>query len=59
MSRRGFEDWRFTGDPAPLARDNMLVYTIYTSMWPQGLTVFSTGMGHVEALDLLKGIVGP
>ncbi len=26
MSRRGFKDWRFTGDPAPLARDNMQVY---------------------------------
>ncbi len=25
MSRRGFEDWQFTGDPAPLARDNIMV----------------------------------
>ena len=24
MSRRGFEDWRFTGDPAPLAHDNIV-----------------------------------
>ena len=23
MSRHGFEDWRFTGNPAPLARDNI------------------------------------
>ncbi len=23
VSRRGPADWRFTGDPAPLARDNM------------------------------------
>ena len=23
MPRRGFEDWRFTGAPAPLARDNI------------------------------------
>ena len=26
MSRRGFEDWRFTGDPAPLARDNIIIF---------------------------------
>ncbi len=31
MSRRGFEDWRFTGDPAPLERENILYFGNFKS----------------------------
>ena len=43
VSRRGFEDWRFTGDPAPLVRDNIMkffkcnILLIYTCAIPKQL----------------------
>ncbi len=35
VSRRGSEDWRFVGDPAPLSRDNIL--TLYTLLYTHSL----------------------
>ncbi len=37
MSRRGFEDWRFTGDPAPLERDNIYVYVCMSGKLSYGI----------------------
>ncbi len=33
MSHHCPADWRFTGDPTPLARDNIYGYWLLTSRW--------------------------
>ena len=59
MSRRGLEVWRFFGDPAPLARDNILEIILpisgqmnggtdaYSEMWNSAVVKFCDQGSHI------------